>query len=609
MTTDTAQAGRVMLPGGEMLAWSDLRTADGPAGGGPIAVLAARVVPAGARVLLAGPHEPAFLDQLAHAEVTCLLRSHLDGAALASLAADRAVRVIVGGPAGLPAGETYDVVIAASGLDPVESIEGARLGWEAVLATLVGTLRPGGTLLLRLDNPVGLHRIVDVSPWYADRDDAAWTIDGVLDSGHPANLDQLRGRLTGAGLTPDACFAAYPHPAAVTAMVATGDLDRETSVGLFDAVLHGACTGGYADRRVLQDPARLAVDALHAGLAGALAPAWVVLARRDAVPGADRADLPVALAQTGPPGVGVIEVVAAAHGWHWRVTDPPTRAEPSVGPYASRTAAYRDAGALTGPVPPGRLLRTLLLDACLRRDLDTVRTLLSGYARWLDSHAVDGWVSGAPALAGVDNVVVAGDEFAVLDPSWQAAEPLAVDVALARTLWRFASVLVTGGYAHPWTSTLDLAGLTVVLGGMAGRELDRATVAAAVETEAAVVAALRGLDAEGRLTLVDELGALEPTSPPPGPESYQQLREAWLRQREELGRVRAVLGWTEDLLTSRERALRRADAMIKLLNGSVSYRVGRLVITPARWAKRAARAGKRRLRQALRRRVVREEQQ
>lgn len=550
MTTDTARAHRITLPGGEMLAWSDLRT-DAPAGGGPLAALAARVVPAGARVLLAGPHEPAFLDRLAHAEVTCLLRSHLDGVALADLAGTRAVRVIVGGPAGLPAGETYDVVVAAAGLDRVESVEGTPLGWDGMLARLVGVLRPGGTLLLRLDNPVGLHRIVDVPPWYADRADAAWTIGGVLDAGHPANLAQLRARLRAAGLTPDADFAGYPYPDAVSALVATDTLDRETSAGLLDAVLHGACAGGFADRPVLQDPSRLAVDALHAGLAGSLAPAWVVLARRDAVAGPERRDLPVLLARTGPPDAGVVEVVDAGRGWHWRVTDPPARAEPAPGPYASRTVAHRDPAALTGPVPRGRLLRSLLLDACLRRDLATLRGLLTGYADWLDGHAVDGRLAGAPALAGVDNVVRAGDGFAVLDPSWQVTEALGVDVALARALWRFATVLLTGGYAHPWPSTLDLAGLTVVLGGLAGRELDRATVAAAVETEAAVVAALRGLDAKGRLKLAGELGALEPTSPPPGPQSWQQLHEAWLRQREELGRLRAVLGWTEDLLTSR----------------------------------------------------------
>ncbi|WP_018800557.1 hypothetical protein [Salinispora arenicola] len=602
MTTDTDQAHQIVLPGGEMLAWSDLGT-EGPTDGGPVGALAARVVRPGTRVLLAGPHEPAFLDRLAHAEVTCLLRSHPDGVALAEHAADRAVRVVVGGPAGLPADETYDVVIVASGLDPVESVEGTRLGWDGVLALLAGRLRPGGTLLLHMDNPIGLHRIVDLSPWYTARDDNRWTVDGVLDAGHPANLDQLRHRLADAGLIPDASFAAYPRPEAVTALVATGELERGTSAGLLDAMLHNACSDGYANRSVLQDPARLAVDALHAGLASKLAPAWVVRARRGPLPAAEPTDLPVALVQAGTPGMGGIEVVTTAHGWRWQVTQPPPRTAPDTGP------AYRDPEALTGPVPSGRLLRTLLLDACLRRDLDRLRPLLSGYARWLDSFTVDGRISDAAALAGVDNVVVDGERFAVLDPSWQAVEPLPVDVALARGLWRFAAILLTGGYAHPWSSTLDLAGLTVVLGGLAGRELDRSTVRVAVETEAAVVAALRGLDPAGQQRLLDELDALEPNSPPPGPRSYQQLHEAWLRQREELRRIQAVLRWTDDLINNRERALRRAEIKIKLFSGSLSFRLGRLVVAPVRWARPPARAVKRRLRRAQKRQVVRGEQQ
>ncbi|MEH0983651.1 class I SAM-dependent methyltransferase [Micromonospora sp. CPCC 205556] len=607
MTTDTAPAERIALPGGEMLAWSDLR-ADVPAGGGPLAALAARIVPVGARVLLAGPHDPALLDRLAHAEVTCLLRSHLDGVALADLAGDRPVRVVVGGPHGLPADEAYDVVIAGSGLDAVESVEGARLGWGGVLDRLVTALRPGGSLLLRLDNPVGLHRMVAASPWYADRDDAAWAVGGVLDAGRPVNPDQLRARLADSGLRPGACFAAYPDPGAATALLATDQLDRRTTAGLFDAVLHGACAGAPAGRPLLQDPARLAVDALHAGLGTALAPGWVLLAHRPTDPGPLPPELPVALVQTGPPEIGVVEVVAGADGWRWRPPAPAARAEPAA-PFASREAAYRDPDALTGPVADGRLLRSLLLDACLRRDLDALRRLLTGYADWLAGHAGDGRLTGAVALAGVDNVVVAGDDFAVLDPSWRAAEPLALEVALARSLWRFAAGLLTGGYAHPWSSTLDVVGLTVVLGGVAGRELDRPTVAAAIEAEAAVTAAMRGLDARERLDLVGELRAVEPTDPAVGPDSYQQLREAWLRQREELSRLRALLRWTEDLLTSRERALRRSDATINLLSGSVSYRVGRLAIFPARLARRLARGAKRRIRTALRRRPVRQEQQ
>ncbi|MFI5486919.1 class I SAM-dependent methyltransferase [Micromonospora echinaurantiaca] len=604
MTIETAPP--VVLPGGEMLAWSDL-PAVRPAAGGPLAALAARVVPAGARVLLAGPHDPALLDRLAHAEVTCLLRGYPDGVALA----DRAARVVVGGPAGLPDDGRYDVVVAAAGLDAVESVEGDRLGWAGVLARLVAALRPGGDLLLRLDNPLGLHRLVAAAPWYAAREDSAWTVDGVLDAAHPVNLDRLRERLAGAGLHADACFAAYPRPDAATALVDAAALARRTDSGLFDAMLHGACAGGFAGREVLRDPARLAVDALHAGRATDLAPGWLVLARKATGPGrpaaGDRADLPVALVQTGPPGVGVAEVVDAPEGWRWRADRPTERGGPAA-PYATREAAYRDPAALTGPVPDGRLLRTLLLDGCLRRDLDGLRRLLRGYAAWLAGQAgPDGRLAGAVALAGVDNVVVAGDRYAVLDPSWRAAEPLPGPVVLARALWRFAAELLTGGYAHPWTSTLDVPGLTIVLGGLAGHDLSRATVDAAVETEAAVTAALHGLDTDRRVALAGELRAVEPTDPPPGPRSYQQLREAWLRQREELTRLGALLRWTEELLTSRERALRRADATIQLLSGSLSYRVGRLAITPARLAKRGARAAKRRARAALGTR--REEQQ
>ncbi|PWR08154.1 hypothetical protein DKT68_16770 [Micromonospora acroterricola] len=599
MTTETAPAGRITLPGGEMLAWSDLpeeRLADG----GPLAALAARIVPAGGRVLLAGPHDPALLDRLAHAEVTCLLRSHPDAVALAP----RAARVVVGGPAGLPADETYDVVIAGAGLDPVESVEGARLGWDGVLARLVAAVRPGGALLLRLDNPLGLHRLVSTTPWYAGRDDSAWLIGGVLDQAHPANRDQLRARLTDAGLRQVACWAAYADTAA-TALLDADQLDRGAGSGLFDAVLHGACARGFAQQTVLQDPARLAVDALHAGRAADLAPSWLMLARRPGGPD-DRAtptaggDLPVALAQTGQPGIGVLEVHDGPSGWRWGLTPPTGTITAAAGPFASREAAYRDPGALAGPVPTGRLLRTLLLDAALRRDLATLRTLLHGYAAWLADQAdADGRLAGAAALASTDNVVVDGDRYAVLDPSWRATDTLPGDVVLARGLWRFAAGLLTGGYAHPWSSTLDVAGLTVVLGGLAGRDLDRDTVARAVEAEAAITAALHGLDTDSRGSLATELHAVEPTDPPAGARSYQQLREAWLRQREEISRLAALARWTDELLTSRERALRRAEAKISLLSGSISYRVGRLAITPARLAKRGARAAKRRARTAL----------
>ncbi|WBB89519.1 class I SAM-dependent methyltransferase [Verrucosispora sp. WMMC514] len=593
MTTETASA--VTLPGGEMLAWSD-RT--DPADDGPLAALVARLVPAGARVLLAGPHGPALLDALARTRLTCLLRGYPDATAVAG----RVDRVLVTGPRGLPAGEEYDVVIAGAGLEAIESVEGDPLGWDALLARLVAAVRPGGDLLLRLDNPLGVHRLVAAESWYAGRGDAEWTVGGVLDAARPANLAQVRERLTAAGMRAGTCYAGYPRPDLTTALLAVDELARRTTSGLFDAVLHAACTDGYTGRFVLADPARLAVDALHAGRAADLAPSWLVLARRPATdpggadddagdplprlgrpedppPGGGPDRLPVAFVADATAGGTVVEVRDGPPGWHWHRTGVAVPTASADAPDAGRAAAHRDPAAPDGPVPDGRLLRSLLLDGCLRRDTALLRRLLRGYADWLDGQAEQGRLAGAVALAGADDLVVDGDRWGVLDRGWRADAPLPVDVVLARTLWRFAADLLTGGYAHPWTSTLDVTGLTVLLGGVAGRDFDRAVVEAATEKAATA--------------------EVSPTDPPPGPRSYQQLREAWLRQREENARLSALLKWTENLLTSRERALRRAEAKLNLLSGSLSYKVGRLALTPARMAKRGARAAKRRARTAI----------
>ncbi|MFV2103418.1 class I SAM-dependent methyltransferase [Micromonospora sp. LOL_024] len=595
----TETAPTVSLPGGEMLAWSDRR--DG-ATDRPLAALAARLVPAGARVLVAGPHDPVLLDALAHARLTCLLRGYPDAEAVAG----RVERVLVAGPHGLPTGEEYDVVIAGAGLDAVESVEGERLGWDGLLARLVAALRPGGDLLLRVDNPLGVHRLVSASSWYAGRSDTEWTVGGVLDTSRPTNLEQAHARLAVAGARIGSCYAAYPRPDLTTALLSADVLSRRTDSGLFDAVLHEACTEGFTGQFVLADPARLAVDALHAGRATELAPSWLLHARRATgePASADSGEPDDAQPEVGGPNGlpvllraaaadTVVEVLDGPDGWRWHRADSGSGG-PAPTPSDSRQAAHRDPQAPQGPVPDGRLLRSLLLDGCLRRDTALLRRLLHGYAEWLDGEAERGQLAGAVALAGADNLVVVGDRFAVLDPSWRADAPMPVDVVLARTLWRFATELLTGGCAHPWISTLDAAGLTVVLGGVAGRDFDRAVVGAAVQAEAVVGAVVHGPQ--------QSAGRVDPgtgTVPPAGPRSYQQLYETWLREREENTRLAALLEWTEELLDARERALRRTEAKINLLSGSLSYKVGRLAITPARMAKRGAGAAKRRARAAI----------
>jgi hypothetical protein len=277
-----------------------------------------------------------------------------------------------------------------------------------------------------------------------------------------------------------------------------------------------------------------------------------------------------------------------------------------AGKIAPTGLVRRDPQQLTGPAPPGALLDELLLDACLRRDQPELRRLLSGYAAWLTRVAdAERRLPGGYAFATPANVVVAAGRFAVLDPSWHLTEPLPLDVALARGLRQFAVTMVTGGHAHPWASTLDVDGLTVVLAGLAGNPVDRDVVAAAIRAEASIGAAVDGLTEAQRSALVERLRRITVTDPLPGLDSYEQLREAWQRQREELIRLADRLSWSEKILDSREHALRKAQLTIGMLSGSLSFRVGRLLITPARLAKRGFRAIRRRLRR-LRHRVAEE---
>ena len=48
----------------------------------------------------------------------------------------------------------------------------------------------------------------------------------------------------------------------------------------------------------------------------------------------------------------------------------------------------------------------------------------------------------------------------------------------------------------------------------------------------------------------------------------------------ELARAQAKMFWFDDMLKSREAALKHAKRKIDLMDGSLSYRVGRMVITP-----------------------------
>lgn len=305
-----------------MAGWSDATPAGGLAFGHLLKALGP-LVPAGARVLVAGPHDPGLIAALpGNAKITCLVRGEQD----AAFFQDRPITVLCGSLAKLT--DQFDVIVALDGVARLSAVEGPQYDWAESMQALHRALLPGGALLLTVENELGVHKLVDRTTATSAHTDADWRPVGEYDD-KPGTPARLRDRLTTDGLTVTWLGTAWPLPSAPT-FVADEPTLRHGPAGALAAAAAGAAGVAYAGRRVLSDPRRLSSAAIRAGLGPELAPAWVVLAFRGA---AGRVGLPPAVLGAGP----------------------------------------------MPELPPGRLLEELLIGACLRHDLPEVRRLLTAW--------------------------------------------------------------------------------------------------------------------------------------------------------------------------------------------------------------------------------------
>jgi len=518
----------VKMIGGEMPDWSD-RGPDGrpPAGGAVLAEILRRMAPAGGRILVAGPHDDVLLDALgSRTEVVCLVRSEADALRLAQ----RGVTVLCGTLAKVAETDRYNLIIALDGLDRLCSVEGPQLDWAEAVQVLRRALLPGGSLLLSVENELGVHRLVDRSAPTSAHGLGDWRPVGEFDETKPGNPARLAATLSADGLAVSWLAAGWPVPSAPT-LLATPQALQDGPVDALSAAAAGAAGTAYAGVPVLSDPRRLAAAAVRGGLGAEFAASWIVLAHRAPRPALDFAPPPVLLGD-GP----VVELIHDQDGgWVRRLV-------------SGTATPGRDAARLNGPLPTGRLLEELLLAACLRHDLRAARQLLSGWAVWAGTLEAR-----SRAFATFDNVLLDGESYALLDPSRIGAQPSPVEA-----LRRFAETLLGGGYAHPWASATDVDSLTAVLAGAAGVEY-------------------RG----GESNAIPSMNSLR--------EQEEELRTL----RERLADATTRTAWFEAELAGRDAELRRARMQIKAFSGKLGYRVAKLGAVSARKARNALRRARR----------------
>ncbi|HEV7934310.1 MAG TPA: hypothetical protein VGP70_18630 [Actinomadura sp.] len=581
----------VHLIGGEMFDWSDA-DASRP-GGGALETLLLRVVPASGHVLLAGPHRDGLVDRLiAHcARVTCLVRSLPDAQELGRRQAGSGrLTVLCGGLDKLGDEGPYDAIVAAGGFHSLAAPDSSALTWSESLDRLSALLAPAGALVIGVENELGVHRLVDPG---GAAPDGEWLPRHGVDGTVPVGPAELVARLRERGASVERCYAAYPGLVPPAVLITADRLEERLGPdGAAATLISAALAHEFTGRHVLADPCRLARSALSHGLGARLAPAWIAVVR-------PAGELPAGLITDGSPG-------------HWAATyelrdDDGRWVRGDVQPPGPRDAGrvLREPARLAGPVPAGYTLEESLRTACALSDVPAVRRLLRSYARWLAGQA-----PGIMAFATPGNVIVDGEWFAVLDPSWELAGELPFELALARALRQFAAGLVSGGYRHPWPTTLDLDGVTVTLLAMAGHPGDRALLGQAVELEAELEAAVRGLSAADHARLLAELQSGMVREPL----GYREALVAQHRLTEELADARARAAWLDTALKAKETELVRAaetaqgklddlnqkrrqdqaelkrlqqelkarTAQITALRNSLSHRVGRLVTAPLR---------------------------
>jgi hypothetical protein len=404
----------LVLLGDEMLQWSDPDVARG-------ATLGTLVAAAGGRTLIAGPHHPGLIAQVPADGLTLLVRGVTDGEALAERFP--AATICCGGLAKFTADEPFDTVIALAGLDRLTSAEGVEQPWGETLDRLLALLRPGGTLLLAVENHFGLHRLTRLP---VEPRDEEWTPAAEYDPTRPRGLHRVRERL---GLAVRG-LVAYPDPLAPTLVLGTDVLADNRVGGAVAALLTRACEPMRAE---LMDPRRVAVGAARHGAAVALAPAWILT--------------------TGP------------------VPEPELPAGPTLQELLLRAAlernlpAVRDLlggwleGSLAG-VPADQLVvgREGQLTQVITSDKPVAPTAASKPA-----------APTPPAPAAVSELAA---------PTPPAPAAVSEPAAWVEALRRFAAFLIDGGYPHPWPASAGAADLTATLAAMTGRVIDRLEPAA-----------------------------------------------------------------------------------------------------------------------------------
>ena len=214
LDTSAVSPGHVQLIGGDMFLWSDLEPGVGVTAMSPLLLPAVeRLMLGKGNVLVLGLHQIELLERLAaqHSDVDVVVRGWKDAD---SLAHDTGrlpnVRIHCGDAGRLSTTARYDLVVAMAGVEAIMTPDGVALDAQALLDRLVEFVAADGRLLVALENPFGLDRIVSAQTRLERDASSDWPRPG-RGFGGPS-LRDVEARLADSGFRVTERMCLFPSP-------------------------------------------------------------------------------------------------------------------------------------------------------------------------------------------------------------------------------------------------------------------------------------------------------------------------------------------------------------------------------------------------------------
>jgi SAM-dependent methyltransferase len=385
------------------------------------------------------------------------------------------VEVVCGALESFEDGDGFDLVCI------IGVLEYAGAGAAAFLRSAAAHLRPTGTLVLAIENQIGLKYLIGYDEDHLGR---PWVgLEGYVDADGVRTYSRrrLKKQLDDTGLAVQRWFYPFPDYKMASVIVSQSAYDERDAANFIDQVVRDPVGAGESPPMLLCDDRRVHRVMLEAGLGPDVANSFLVLA--SAEPGDHPGDPdPHTIAwfyggQRRRCWIRHQVVETIAGGRRIRSHGPGDLSTPR-GEAWLRQDPRNDQEFIIGAT-----IRDQATAACRKRDAEALGQVLGLWRQTVDdarSEAVPG-DGGNPFLLEdtrevlppdyldlvLSNFIVSDDGVDFIDREWIADPAVDADLVSVRGLWLLAQDLVRGGGIHPWDPGLTVDELTIELGRLA----------------------------------------------------------------------------------------------------------------------------------------------